>query len=111
VKQRAIAAKVPVEEWLEEYFGVNAFGGPTVDLDARWEPPEVIGRLAWRCADEATAARVAQGSGVLGLSGPPTISGFGRARGGKPTQLLAVDAFAVDRNLVDRQVRVDLVEV
>ena len=76
-----------------------------------WEPPEVIGRLAWRCADEATAARVAQGSGVLGLSGPPTISGFGRARGGKPTQLLAVDAFAVDRDLVDRQVRVDLVEV
>ena len=75
------------------------------------EPPEVIGRLAWRCADEATAGRVAQGSGVLGLSGPPTISGFGRARGGKPTQLLAVDAFAVDRALVDRQVRVDLVTV
>ena len=111
VKQRAIAAKIPVEEWLEEYFGVNAFGGPTVDADAAPEPPEVIGRLAWRCADEKTAARVAQGSGVLGLSGPPTISGFGRARGGKPTQLLAVDAFAVDRALVDRQVRVDLVTV
>ncbi len=104
-----------MDEWLEEYFGVNAFGGPTVDLDAAehagWEPPEVIGRLAWRCADAETAARVAQGTGVLGLSGPPTISGFGRARGGKPTQLLAVDAFAVDRQLVDRQVRVDLVEV
>ena len=52
---RAIAAKVPVDEWLEEYFGVNAFGGPTVDPDAASEPPEVIGRLAWRCADEATA--------------------------------------------------------
>ena len=66
VKQRAIAAKIPVEEWLEEYFGVNAFGGPTVGVEAAdepgWEPPEVIGRLAWRCADEATAARVAQGS-------------------------------------------------
>ena len=111
VKQRAIAAKVPVDEWLEEYFGVNAFGGPTVDAGSASEPPEVIGRLAWRCADEATAGRVAQGSGVLGLSGPPTISGFGRARGGKPTQLLAVDAFAVDRALVDRQVRVDLVTV
>jgi hypothetical protein len=115
VKQRAIDAAIPVEEWLEEYFGVNAFGGPTVDLDAAeaqgGEPPEVMGRLAWRCADPETAARVNQGSGVLGLSGPPTIAGFGRARGGKPTQLLAVDAFAVDRNLVDQQVRVDLVTV
>ena len=70
----------------------------------------MIGRLAWRCADPETAARVSQGSGVLGLSGPPTIAGFGRARG-KPTQLLAVDAFAVDRVLVDGQVRVDLVRV
>ena len=48
VKQRAIAAKVPVDEWLEEYFGVDAFGGPTVDADAASEPPEVVGRLAWR---------------------------------------------------------------
>ena len=115
VKQRAIDAGIPVEEWLEEYFGVNAFGGATVDLDTAdaegWEPPEVMGRLAWRCADPETAARVSHGTGVLGLSGPPTIAGFGRARGGKPTQLLAVDAFAVDRQLVDRQVRVDLVEV
>ncbi len=55
VKQRAIDAGIPVEEWLEEYFGVNAFGGATVDLDTAdaegWEPPEVMGRLAWRCAD------------------------------------------------------------
>ena len=39
------------------------------------------------------------------------ISGFGRARGGKPTQLLAVDAFAVDRELVDAQVRVEITTV
>jgi hypothetical protein len=38
------------------------------------------------------------------------ISGFGRARGGKPTQLLALEAIAVDRDLVDRQVRIDLAE-
>ena len=50
-------------------------------------------------------------SGVLGLSGPPTITGTGRGRGGAPTQLLAVEPFAVDRELVDAQVRVDLTEV
>jgi acyclic terpene utilization AtuA family protein len=111
VRRRAEQREVAVQEWCEEYFGVNAFGGPTVPRDEGHEPPEVIGRLAWRCADEATAARVAAGAGVLGLSGPPMISGFGRARGGKPTQLLAVDAFAVDRELVDAQVRVEITTV
>jgi len=106
VRERAEARGIAVEEWHEEYFGVNAFGGPTVPVDAATEPPEVIGRLAWRCADAATAGSVAQGAGVLGLSGPPTISSAGRARDGKPSQLLAVDAFAVDRTLVDAQVRV-----
>lgn len=117
VRQRAERSGVAVEEWHEEYFGVDAFGGPTVAATTRTparqalsvsEPPEVIGRLAWRCADAATAGRVAQGAGVLGLSGPPTIASAGRARDGKPTQLLAVEPFAVDRALVDAQVRVDL---
>lgn len=115
VRRRAEAAGIEVKEWCEEYFGAGAFGGPTVPaarLDASGrddcEPPEVIGRLAWRCDDAATAGSVAQGAGVLGLSGPPTISSPGRARDGRPTQLLAVDAFAVDRQLVDAQVSVDV---
>ena len=127
VRQRAEAAGLPVREWCEEYFGAGAFGGPTVpDAPRRdggpggggdsagrhdGDPPEVIGRLAWRCDDREAAASVAQGSGVLGLSGPPTISSDGRARGGRPTQLLAVDACAVDRGLVDAQVRIDVTPV
>ena len=50
LRKRAQENGVPVEEWREEYFGVNAFGGPTVNTDD-CEPPEVIGRLAWRTAD------------------------------------------------------------
>jgi len=117
VRQRAEQAGAPVLEWWEEYFGVNAFHGPAAERDlatmeaAGWEPPEVMGRLAWRTADPESAGRVAQGAGVLGLSGPPQISGFGRARGGKPTQLLSLDAIAVDRELVDPGVRVELFEV
>jgi hypothetical protein len=117
VRARAEQAGAPVLEWCEEYFGVNAFHGPAAADDlaameaAGWEPPEVIGRLAWRTADPDSAARVAQGAGVLGLSGPPQISGFGRARGGKPTQLLSLASIAVDRGLVDPRVRIDLVEV
>jgi hypothetical protein len=108
VRERAEARGVAVEEWCEEYFGVNAYGGPTVDVPDGWDPPEVIGRLAWRTADAATAASVTSGAGVLGLSGPPMITGTGRDRGGRPTELLAVDPFPVPRVLVDAQVRVEL---
>jgi hypothetical protein len=107
VRERAAANGVPVEEWHEEYFGVNAYGGSTVGpTDA--EPPEVLGRLAWRTADADAAGRVAREVGVLGLSGPPTISGIGRGGGARPTQLLSVEPFSVDRGLVDGQVRVQV---
>ena len=99
-------------EWHEELFGVNAYNGPTVDLvaadEAGCEPAEVIGRLAWRSDDRDVAAAVGGYAGVLVLSGPPAMSNPGRARDTKPSQLLAVDAFAVDRTLVDAQVRVDV---
>ena len=107
IRHRAEANDVAVEEWWEEYFGAGAYARAGVEC----EPPEVIGRLAWRCADQEAAATVARGAGVLGLSGPPTITGTGRGRDGKPTQLLAVEPFAVDRGLVDAQVRVDIQEV
>jgi hypothetical protein len=117
IRDRAEQRGLEVDEWHEEFFGAGAFGGPTVATDrtaasaAGWEPPEVIGRLAWRCADATVAGQVAQGVGVLGLSGPPTIAGTGRSRDGKPTQLLAVEPFAVDRELVDNQVRIEITEV
>ncbi|HEX9548661.1 MAG TPA: acyclic terpene utilization AtuA family protein [Acidimicrobiales bacterium] len=111
VKARSMANGVPVDEWWEEYFGVNAFGGPAVDVPDGWEPPEVTGRLAWRTGTQADAARPMQEVGVLGLSGPPGISGLGRGGGNKPTQLLAVDPFFVDRAIVDSQVRIEIDEV
>jgi hypothetical protein len=111
VREGAQQRGLPIDEWCEEYFGVNAYGGPTVAVPDDWDPPEVIGRLAWRTHDPEVAGAVGRDMGVLGLSGPPTISGIGRGGGGKPTQLLDVAAFAVDRALVDAQVRVDLTEV
>jgi hypothetical protein len=111
VRTHAEEAAIPVEEWWEEYFGVNGYGGPTVDVPAGWQPPEVVGRLAWRCAEPADAGRPGRGLGVLGLSGPPGISGIGRGGGAKPTQLLAVDAFFVSRDVVDAQVRIDVEEL
>ena len=112
VKARTVADGVPVEEWWEEYFGVDGLGGPTVEIPDGWDPPEVTGRLAWRTTNQADAARPAREVGVLGLSGPPGISGLGRAGGGsRPTQLLAVDPFLIEREIVDSQVRVDIQEL
>jgi hypothetical protein len=111
VKARSEAAGVGVEEWWEEYFGVNGFGGPTVDVPEGWDPPEVTGRLAWRTATQAGAVNPSREVGVLGLSGPPGISGLGRGGAARPTQLLAVDPFFVDRWVVDAQVRVDVQEL
>src|SRR6266550_5594300 len=48
LRARAAELDLPVEEWREEYFGVNGFGGPTVDAGEACEAPEVVGRLAWR---------------------------------------------------------------
>ena len=107
---RAEQMGVPVLEWHEEYFGVNAFGGPTVPLDdgTDVEPPEVQGRLVWRCEQRADAARLAREVGQLGLGGPPMVSPFGRVRDTGPSQLLSLEAIAVERPLVDPGVRVSI---
>src|SRR4051812_11205101 len=66
LRRKAEQNGVPVEEWREEYFGAHAFGGSTVGQQ-ECEPPEVIGRLAWRTADPESAGRVVREVGVLGL--------------------------------------------
>jgi hypothetical protein len=115
LRRRADQLGLAVHEWHEEYFGVNAFGGPTVDLAAHdaegREPDEVLGRLVWRCDTRAEAARLGREVGLLGLGGPPMVSTFGRGRDSGPTQLLALEARAVDRALVDPGVRVSVQEV
>ena len=119
LRRRADERGLPVEEWHEEFFGVNAFGGPTVDLDALDASSDADPLMtrsrprcspAW-CGDADTreeAASLGREVGLLGLGGPPMITPFGRGRDTGPTQLLALDAIAVDRDLVDAGVRVSL---
>ncbi len=115
LRRRADQLGVAVEEWHEEYFGVNALGGPTVDLAsidaAGREPAEVLARLVWRCDERAEAARLGREAGLLGLAGPPMVTPFGRTRDTGPSQLLALEAIAVERGLVDPGVRVAVEEV
>jgi len=107
---RAGRLGIEVLEWHEEYFGLDAFGGPTVpvedDDEGDAEPSEVMVRVVWRCERRADAARLGREAGQLGLGGPPMVSPFGRARDTGPTQLMTLDAVAVDRAAVDAGVRV-----
>ena len=112
LRNRADQLGIEVLEWHEEYFGLNAFGAGTVDLpepsDDSNEPPEVMGRLVWRCAERGDAARLMREYGALGLGGPPMVSPFGRARESGPTGLLDLEAIAVPRELIDASVAVNI---
>ena len=85
LRARSAVAGIVVDEWSEEYFGVNSFGGPTVGAAIEHDPPEVMARLAWRCETREDAARVGADAGLLGLCGPPMIASSDRARGGRPS--------------------------
>ncbi len=108
--QRVELAGLVVDEWEVELWGVNALGGDTVPAtDA--EPPEVVARVAWRCADQKTAAGVGRELVPLALGAPPAgMTGIGRG-GGAPTELLGIWPTLVDRSLVDPGVTVTLEEV
>jgi hypothetical protein len=108
--KRVEMAGIEVAEWCFEYWGVNALGGPTVPAtDA--EPPEVVLRAAWRCADQAGAGLVSRELAPLALSSPPPgFTGAGRG-GARATELLGIWPTLVDKDLVDPEVHVVIEEV
>jgi len=111
-RKRVEMAGLDVDEWLVEYWGVNALGGPTVPpLPAGYEPPECVVRVAWRCADQRTAGLVGRELAPLALSAPAAgFTGAGRG-GGSATELLSIWPTLIDKTIVDAQVRVVLEEV
>jgi hypothetical protein len=107
--KRVEQAGYPVDEWLFEFWGVDALGGPTVPHDDH-EPPEVVLRAAWRCADPKVAGLVGRELVPLTLSGPAAgMTGMGR--GGGPTELLGIWPTLVEKHLVDPDVTVVVEEV
>lgn len=106
-RRRVEAAKLPVEEWLAEYFGVNALHGPTVPTSDAAEAPEVVLRMAWRCKDGATAGKVGREFAPLALSAPPWgLTTFGRGIADGPSQMLGLWPTHIERGLIESGVRV-----
>jgi hypothetical protein len=105
--ERVRAAGLPVEDWHVERWGVDALGGPTVPPTTA-EPPEVMLRVAWRCADANVAALVGREMVPLTLSAPPAgFTAVGRG-GNRPSELLGIWPTLLDKALVDPFVRVTL---
>ncbi len=110
-RKRVELAELAVDEWLIEYWGVNALGGPTVPPSTE-EPPECTLRVAWRCADQRTAGLVGRELVPLTLSAPPAgMTGAGRGAGTSATELLSIWPTLVDKAAVDAEVRVVSEEV
>jgi hypothetical protein len=110
-RKRVELADLEVDEWLVEYWGVDALGGPTVPRSAS-EPPECTLRIAWRCADQRTAGLVGRELVPLTLSAPPAgMTGAGRGAGTSATELLSIWPTLIEKSLVDAAVRVVLEEV
>jgi hypothetical protein len=107
--ERVEGAGLAVDEWCVELWGVDALGGPTVP-HADAEPPECVARVAWRCADQRTAALVGREMVPLTLSAPPAgMTGMGRGAG-RPTELLGIWPTLVEKSLVDPHVTVAIEE-
>ncbi len=110
LRKRVEMAGLAVDEWLVEYWGVDALGGPTVPKTTH-EPPECVLRVAWRCADQRTAGLVGRELVPLTLSAPPAgFTGAGRG-GGSATELLSIWPTLIDKAVVDPNLRVVLEEV
>ena len=110
-RERVAMAGLEADEWLEEHWGVHALHGPTVP-DVEDDAPEVMLRMAWRCADAVTAGRITREVVPLALSAPPWgMSGTGRGMGGAPSELMGLWPTLVPKALVDPGVRIEIEEV
>jgi hypothetical protein len=108
--ERVEQAGLAVDEWCIELWGVDALAGPTVPESAV-EPPEVVARVAWRCADAAVAALVGREMVPLTLSAPPAgMTGMGRGAA-RATELLGIWPTLVEKSLVDPHVSVQIEKI
>jgi hypothetical protein len=108
LRRRAELSGLSVQEWCREVWGHDALlpGWPAA------EPSEVVLRIAWRCLDRSTAARVARLVPPLYTSGP--VPGMTAATHGfrfEPSELLRTVPALLPKGAVDRQVRVTVREM
>lgn len=111
LRKRVEVAGIPVEDWVEEYWGVNALHPGTVGDETGDDAPEVVMRAAWRTGDRKDCARVGRELVPIGLSAPAWgLTATGRGLNSAPSQLLGIWPTLVSKSAIDRNVTVDLVQ-
>lgn len=105
--RRVAEAGLRADDWLVEYWGVNALHGPAAGDDGRAaEAPEVALRVAWRTGERGIAERIGREMVPLALSGPAWgMTSFGRG-GARAWQLIGLWPTLVPRAAVDAGVRI-----
>jgi hypothetical protein len=109
VKQSLQEQRVPIDEMLVEYLGLDACLGPHADRSQRDDLNEVWVRVAVRTQDKRHADGLGRHFPWLALSGPPYMCGFHGITPG--SQLLGVWPALVARELVESRVNISLLEV
>jgi hypothetical protein len=108
LRQRLQDLGLEFEQILTEYVGANATHGP---LSGPPDPeiPEVQLRVGVRARERAPVERFTREIAPLVLTGPPSVTGFA---GGRPAveEVVAYWPALIDRNQVEPQVRVEILE-
>jgi hypothetical protein len=110
-RERTRRAGFEADEWVEEYWGVDALHGAVSPFDLTTNVPEVLLRVCWRCPDRAMAKAMAAQMPPLRLSGPPWgITATGQnGMLGLPTEVVGIWPTLVPKELIDPHVEVTLV--
>jgi hypothetical protein len=108
IRKQFTALGLHFEEILTEYIGYNSLSGPLAFGDGE-DLNEVGLRIAVRTRNKQDAARMPRLLPPLALNGPPTASGAGGMP--RPRELIGLWSALVPREEVEKQVKVELMEV
>lgn len=108
IRKQFTALGLHFEEILTEYIGYNSLSGPLAFGDGE-NLNEVGLRIAVRTRNKQDAARMPRLLPPLALNGPPTASGTGGMP--RPRELIGLWSALVPREEVEKQVKVELMEV
>lgn len=97
LRDRAADAGLALDEWHEEYLGLDSLHGPLAPRPAH-EPNEVYLRVAVRSADRRAAEAFTRLVPPLALAGPPGAGGYGGITPAR--ELMGIWTGLVDRSAV-----------
>ena len=108
LRGRLERAGLAFDEIRTEFVGAGACHGPAAGPPPR-ELPEVQMRVGVRAADREPVSRFTRELAPLILAGPPSVTGFAGGRP-KPREIMAFWPALVDRDVVEDEVDVEIVE-